>query len=174
MPHDSQLLAQTTIRRFGADDSYEELTALLHRAYARLAARGMKYWASWQTADMTRQRCAQGECYVAELGGRIVGTILFRPPGKIDKPPGYDDPTVASFGQFGVEPEFQGQGIARALMEFVERRARECGATALVIDTSEQADDLIAMYRRRGFSVIGHTQWDVTNYRSVILRKPLP
>lgn len=167
------LPAQLTIRPFGATDSYEELTELLHRGYARLAAAGMKYYASWQPPAITRERCSQGECYLAEFDGRLVGTILFRPPGKIESPPGYDDPTIASFGQFCVDPDFQGRGIARDLMEFVEQRARQCGASAMVIDTSERAADLIAMYQRHGYAIIGSTQWDVTNYRSVLLRKGL-
>lgn len=169
----AELLRPMTIRPLGPSDSFEELTELLHRAYARLASQGMKYYASWQPPEVTRRRCAEGECYLAEHEGRIVGTILFRPPGRFEPTPGYDDVTVASFGQFGVEPEYQGRGVARQLMDFVEDRARECGASALVIDTSERAHDLIATYQRRGYAIIGDVQWEVTNYRSVILRKPL-
>ena len=39
------------IRQFGPDDSIEELTALLHRAYARLGSMGLNYTAVDQAAS---------------------------------------------------------------------------------------------------------------------------
>ncbi|TPW03380.1 MAG: hypothetical protein FD129_3057, partial [bacterium] len=44
-------MAEPILRPFGANDSISELTGLLHRAYARLAAMGLKFVATWQTDD---------------------------------------------------------------------------------------------------------------------------
>ena len=65
------------IRELQDGDSIEELTSLLHRAYRRLLDMGLRYWATHQTVDDTRTRIAGGECLVAVLNGRIVGTVTY-------------------------------------------------------------------------------------------------
>lgn len=59
----------TTLRLITAGDDLSALTALLHRAYAPLAAAGMRFVASHQSPDRTRRRIALGECWVAEASG---------------------------------------------------------------------------------------------------------
>ena len=68
-----------TIRDCRLPDDLHDLTELLHRAYAELAARGLKYVASYQTPDVTEERVRSGRCFVAEAQGRLVGTITVRP-----------------------------------------------------------------------------------------------
>jgi hypothetical protein len=66
----------------------EELTALLHRAYADLGAMGLNYTAVDQSAEVTRLRIAGGRGFVAiDRAGRIVGTIVFYPPHRSDRSP---------------------------------------------------------------------------------------
>lgn len=159
------------IRPLAPTDSFDELTALLHAAYARLAALGFNYTAVDQSVDVTRSRAASGECYVATHADALVGTILFR-----RNPRGcgwYEQDHVAGVGQFAVLPAWQGKQIGHALMKLAEERAVACGATELAIDTSEGAAHLIAWYARRGYRVVDHAQWEGKTYRSVILSKPL-
>jgi GNAT superfamily N-acetyltransferase len=150
-----------------------ELTELLHRAYAPLAEAGMRFLATHQTVEQTAERCAHGECYVVETDGRLVGSVNFREPSLTDGCPWYDRPDVASFGQFAVEPSLQGSGIGSMLLDLAERRARETNAHHLALDTAEPATHLIAYYQKRGYEFVEYTQWDVSNYRSVILSKRL-
>ncbi|MFN2614680.1 MAG: GNAT family N-acetyltransferase [Actinomycetota bacterium] len=141
------------------------LTDLLHRAYAPLAARGLRYLASHQDEETTRRRIEGGSCIVAVDGAVIVGSITWHPPG----PDG-----VATFQQFCVEPGYQRRGIATMLLDDAERRARAAGAKAFSCDTAEPATDLIAWYERRGYAVTGVADYrPVTNYPSVVLTKPL-
>ncbi len=39
------------------------------------------------------------------------------------------------------------------------------------MDTSEQATQLIRWYEQQGYRHVGYADWDVTNYRSVVLSK---
>ena len=73
----------------------------------------------------------------------------------------------------GVEPEFYGCGLGRMLMDHAEAAARADGALELAMDTAETADHLIDWYTRRGYRFIEYKQWDVTNYRSVLMSKTL-
>src|SRR5258706_9377743 len=93
------------------DDSLAELTNLLHAAYAQLGALGFNYTAVDQTENVTRDRIAGGECYVAQKDGRLVGTILFRDGRHSKGCAWFDRPYVSTFHQFGVLPAFQNQGI---------------------------------------------------------------
>lgn len=163
----------SVIRRIRSDDSIGDLTALLHRAYARWAAKGFRYLASRQDAEMTRRRISKGECYVAVLGGRLVGTVTLKDRAHMGGCPWYERPGVVLFGQFAVDPEHQGKGIGSALLRTIERRAAEKGMAELALDTAEGVGDLIRMYEARGYRFVGYIQWEVTNYRSVVLSKKL-
>jgi GNAT superfamily N-acetyltransferase len=164
---------QVKVRPLADSDSITELTQLLHRAYAQLADMGLKFVATHQDDETTKHRLKDAECYVAERDGRIVGTILLRPPGKSRGCDWYNRPDVAVFGQFGVEPSEQGQGIGGVLLDHVELRARETNAAELALDTAESAHHLIALYTKRGFRIVGNVKWEPVNYRSVIMSKRL-
>lgn len=159
------------LRMLAGSDSFEELTELLHRSYARLAAMGLRYHATWQDAETTRRRAAAGECWVGERGGRLVATVVFHDAARTSGCPWYDRPDVASFHQLAVDPDVQGCGIGGRLLDLVERRAAETGAAEIALDTAEGAQHLIEMYARRGYRFVEHVRWDITNYRSVIMSK---
>lgn len=165
--------AALVVRLIGPDDDWSMLTELLHRAYAALAARGLRFYASHQDESATRERAGEGECFVAVQDGKIVGTVTALPGGRESKSSWYQRPDTASMGQLAVDPPYQGRGIGRALMERAERRAVERGAQWIAIDTSERAVELIATYRRRGYEIVESVKWDVTNYQSVVLAKRL-
>ena len=159
------------IRPLLAEDSLADLTALLHRAYARLAGMGLRYMATHQSVDVTRKRVEKGQCFVALAEGVICGTIVFKDPMQTSGCPWYDRPDVASVGQFAVEPALQGQGLGRRLMMLAEERALTSGARELALDTAEPATHLIAWYARLGYRHIEYADWGHTNYRSVIMSK---
>lgn len=161
------------IRPFASSDSIEELTALLHRAYKQLADIGLRFLATHQDANTTRNRVEAGDCFVAEINGRIIATITFYMPGKSYGSPWLDRPDVGHIGQLAVEPEYQGHGIASRLMHFIEDHARRRGVAELALDTSEKATHLISWYERQGYKFIEHAQWNITNYRSVVMSKTL-
>jgi len=163
-----------TIRRLNERDSIEAITEMLHRAYAPLAEAGMRYLASHQDDEMTLKRTFghMTECWVAERDGLLVGVVTLRLEGT-DECSYFNRPGVASFEQFAVDPHEQGHGVGEALLDTIERRAARHGAVELGCDTSEKADRLIAMYRRRGYEIVETADWAVTNYASVILSKRL-
>ena len=162
-----------TIRPLGPTDSITELTALLHRAYAPLAAMGLRFWATHQSEDDTRKRISQGTCLVAVADNAICGTILFKDAGQTRGCPWYDLADIASIAQFAVEPSLQTKGLGRQLMARAEDLAIATGAQELAHDTAEPAAHLVAWYTRLGYRFIEHAQWQHTNYRSVVLSKPM-
>lgn len=163
-----------TIRPVGQEDDMVALTALLHAAYGRRAAAGLRYWATHQSVADTRSRFAEGQGLVAWCGAAIVGTITVRPPKPQSEVEIYRDRATWTFGQFGVSPEFQGQGVGRALHDAAVAHAVARGAMTMALDTAAPATALIEMYRGWGYVVVGEVDWRPhTNYLSVVMAKAL-
>lgn len=166
-----------TFRRLSPSDSISELTALLHKAYAKQVAMGLRPLAGRQDDATTKSRVFSGECYVAvhhtDNRQRLVGTILFHEIEEAAGPPWFHRPDVASFSQLAVDPEMQGHGIGQTLMGVVEDRARQTGAREIALSMADPDSDLKNFYLRRGYRLIEAWQWPYTNYKSAILSKTI-
>ncbi len=161
------------IRPLHPNDSLLEITNLLHRAYARLGAMGLNYTAVDQSPDVTAQRIAGGQCYVVEVGAKLAGTIVVKPTYRENDCEYFTRAGVAAVHQFAVDPEIQGKGIGRALLQASENWARDQGFRELAMDTAEQAAHLIKLYTALGYAHVGFVQWPGKVYRSLVLSKAL-
>lgn len=162
------------IRPIRPDDSVEELTKLLHGAYARLGSMGLNFTAVDQSAGTTLERIKAGYCLVASEDGQLVGTIVVEPCGPdISECPYFARPGVASAHQLAVAPQHQGKGIGSRLLDAAEKWARENGFSELALDTAEPAHHLVALYMRRGYKCVGSVQGEGKRYRSVFMAKNL-
>ncbi|MFH2048061.1 MAG: GNAT family N-acetyltransferase [bacterium] len=167
------MIYNLTIRPLNDSDSIEELTDLLHRAYAVLAEMGFRYYATHQTPEQTKERISKGQCYVAVFNDNIIGTITYYTSENTHGSPFLNTQGVSHMGQMGVEPALQKHGIATKLIKYVEQIAHENGDKELALDTAEGASHLIEWYKRLGYRFIEYISWDVTNYRSVVMSKKI-
>ena len=167
------------IRPLAARDSLAALTALLHRAYAPLLARGMNLSAATQDELTTRRRAAEGRCFVAEVNGQLVGTVTVT--GPYDEAsarwsadvPWFRQRDTAQFHQFAVDPEWQRQHVGSRLVAACEAWARESGFRFMALDVAEPAAELRTLYRRLGYEEVGQVQWPGKAFKSVVMRKPM-
>ena len=172
-PFFSHTSAMLNVREFEESDSIEELTSLLHRAYARLGQMGLNYTAVDQTAQVTAKRLRGGNCFVVVAESRMIGTIVVQPTYRHSECAYFTRPGVAAAHQFAVDPDHQGLGIGRMLLPRAEQWAGESGFSELAMDTAEQATHLIDLYMRRGYRRVGWVQWSGKVYRSAVLSKRL-
>lgn len=92
---------------------------------------------------MTAERLASRTVLVAECDGRIVGMAALCLYGEL-----------AELEDFMVAPNYHGRGIGRVLMAAVLREGRAGGAKCAGLDADPNAEPI---YRRLGFTTIGHT-----------------
>ena len=163
-----------TIRPVSDTDDLAAITELVHSAYAPHAAAGLRYWGTHQSVEDTKSRFASGTGFVALESARYVGVVILRPPQPDSSVPLYREPDIWSLSQFCVAPERKGGGLGRKLHDFALSRAAAAGARFIALDTAEPAHALIAMYERWGYTVVGACDWRPhTNYRSVLMRRPI-
>jgi GNAT superfamily N-acetyltransferase len=168
-----------TLRSLAASDSLEALTALLHRAYARLGAMGLNFTAVDQSVETTRARFATGQGFVLDNAGTLVGCVVVAGPFDLARHPGalrsawYLRRDIAHLHQLAVEPARQGERLGDRLIAACESWARERGFRAIALDTAEPAQHLRARYARLGYAEVDVVQWDGKRYRSLILVKAL-
>jgi len=88
----------------------------------------------------------------AEVGDALVGVIVW------DILEIEDNQISISFGPFAITPEFQGKGIGRILIEYVESIGKTNGASSVDIRVINHRSDSLSMYTSAlGFQDLGIT-----------------
>jgi GNAT superfamily N-acetyltransferase len=165
-------IGRVVLRRFDtALDSFDELTSMLHRSFARLAAMGLNCTCVDQPVGVTRSRAANGDCYVVVRDGRIVGTMTLYASDPDSPCELYRQADVASVRQIGVDPAWQARGIGTLMLSFAEHWAATRGYTELALDTPQPAAHLLAFYLGQRFRIAKFMRFDGKRYDSAILSK---
>ncbi len=85
-----------------------------------------------------------GAFVVAWVDGKAVGCGAVR----------VVDIETAELKRMFIDPQYRGQGLARAILRFLEDRARALGATQVVLETVINPPAAVALYRAAGYEVI--------------------
>jgi GNAT superfamily N-acetyltransferase len=129
-------VGSVVLRRFdSACDSFDELTQMLHRSFARLGGMGLNCTCVDQSALVTRARAMGGDCYVAVCNGRLVGTMTLYTQDTESVCALYRRDDIASVRQIGVDPAYQSRGIGKSLLAYADHWAAIRGYAELALDT---------------------------------------
>lgn len=117
----------------------DAIRSLVRRAYAMYVARMDRE--PGPMLDDYAARIAEGAAHVLEIDGALAGAVVLLP--------------LADGGllldNVAVDPEFQGRGLGRALVEFAEDEARRRGHRELRLYTHETMVENVAMYETLGY-----------------------
>jgi predicted N-acetyltransferase YhbS len=86
---------------------------------------------------------------VAELDGKVVGTVAVWPPGA-----GASEawlPEACDLRHLAFDPAVQGRGLSAPLLDEAERRARETGAKYVCLHVRRGNKGVANLYMRRGY-----------------------
>jgi ribosomal protein S18 acetylase RimI-like enzyme len=128
-------------------DEHELAGALVVDAYRTLGDEGGQPYETL-LRDVSG-RVANSDVLVAELDGRVVGTVTFvdgqRALSEVD------DPDAATIRMLGVSTEARGRGIGRALVVECIERARRSGRRRVRLDTRTSMTVAHGLYESLGF-----------------------
>ncbi|HEU5101723.1 MAG TPA: GNAT family N-acetyltransferase [Roseiflexaceae bacterium] len=120
------------------------IVALIHAAFKEYdGAIDPPSGAHKESAEKIREKMTTDLALLALLAGRPVGCVLYRNQGD-----------HMYFGRLAVLPDYRGRGIAGALIEYVEQRAREAGLPRVRLGVRLALPRLRARYERLGYRVI--------------------
>jgi len=163
---------RVVLRRFDpAHDSYEQLTTMLHRAFALLGMMGLNCACVAQSSAITQQRAQAGECFVALRNGQVIGTMTLYARDYESACKHYRNRKVATIRQLAVDPAWHHCGIGKALLAFAEHWAATHGYNELALDTPYPAGHLVAFYRANGFRLVDKMRFAGKVYDSAVLSK---
>src|SRR5713101_1163112 len=123
-------------------------------AYEQYAALMPAHWEGYRQNILATLAAAEPEAQiVAEEEGRIVGTVLLYPAGSVMARPGGGSITLAEpeVRLLAVAPAARCRVVGVALMHECVRRARQSGAAALTLHTSDIMQAAMRLYERLGF-----------------------
>ena len=109
-----------------------------------------KYWQGVITAP-TR------ELFVARLDGVICGTSQLMLPPKNNEAQGHMVTLTTNF----VAPWARGHGLAKMLLQAVEKHSHSDGYAVINLDVRETMTDAIKLYKSIGFKEFGHHPYSV-------------
>jgi ribosomal protein S18 acetylase RimI-like enzyme len=89
------------------------------------------------------ERVARGYVFVAEEAGGVVGLIVLVPA-----------PDHLLVENVAVDPDWQGQGIGRALLAFAEVAGRDAEFATLRLYTNAAMTENLALYPRLGYEEV--------------------
>ncbi|QBR01741.1 GNAT family N-acetyltransferase [Paraburkholderia pallida] len=165
-------VGNVVLRRFDPlHDSYEELTVLLHRAFARLGMMGLNCTCVDQDAALTQRRAQAGDCFVVVGNGKLIGTMTLYSRDAESRCEHYRQRDIASVRQLAIDPSWQNRGIGKSLLAFAEHWAATRGYAELALDTPYPAAHLVAFYRSQGYRIVDTLRFPGKVYDSAILSK---
>lgn len=159
------------------DLSFDAIHALLYAAHAVNRERGIVMRTSLLTGEALKERIGpDGKCWVAFDGDRPVGTLSIR---IVERNSWYARGKVPDYMLAGVLPEYTGRHINSMLAERAFSYAAAHGYRVMELDTADNNDRAVAIYRHQGFRPVGYSAPKGLDHYSVIMakwldRRPLP
>jgi len=162
-----------SIRRFNSNDAIDEVTEMLHRAFAPMARLGANCQCVDQSSSTTRERMARGDGLVAVADRKIVGTLTLQACDPASTIAYYRRSGVASLHQFAVDPAYQGGGVGRSMLKVATLWARMRQFGEIALDTPALALDVRSFYAHQGFTRVQVIRVAERGYDSVVMSKRL-
>lgn len=147
-----EIPVQPFVIRDARPDEAAAVGDVILAAYAQFeAAYPADSWARYyDMVGRMEPHFAAAEVIVAELEGRIIGTVTFyrdgSQSGQGEWPPGW-----AGMLRLAVLPEHRGLGLGKALTQECIRRSREACIATLALHTTDWMPLAKSMYERMGF-----------------------
>lgn len=122
--------------------SWEEITEVIHDAYAEREQQNLHFAAFKSTPEENAQKIVDGKCFVALDGTKVVGVVFLRCPSwpyltnKNGKEKRYCDKNYGTVLNLSVKEKYKSRGIGRKLLERLIEECKKQKLDSIMIDTS--------------------------------------
>lgn len=127
---------------------------------------GFTHWGkNYPNAAIYRRDIMLGAQYAYKIDDKVVGIVSYdiKHHEYFDRIDWNKANKTAYFAhRLAVNPEFQNQGIAHKLMEYVENQAKEDGIDAIRLGAFKEYDKVVKFYSNRGYNSMGEILFDVS------------
>lgn len=106
----------------------------------------------------TTTRAREAELWVATDAKGLLGCVTYCPPGSPWRELATSD-EEGEFRMLAVHPAFRGRGAGQALAALCEQRAREHGATRMVLSSLQDMAAAHRVYTRLGYARVPDRDW---------------
>jgi GNAT superfamily N-acetyltransferase len=144
--------------RRGRHGDVAAVMAMVRRVVPLMIAAGNLQWdASYPNPAVFEADVEQGQLWVAEIEGEIVGAAAITTNQEPEYAEvGWDTSEQAVVvHRLVVDPAFQGQGVAKALMGQAEAEARTRGIMVLRVDTNTRNEATRTLFPKLGYALAG-------------------
>lgn len=149
--------------------SYDAIHELLYAAHAVNRARGFVMRTAQLSGEELEKRIGRdGKCWVAFDGDKPVGTLSIR---IVSRNAWYARGKVPDYMLAAVLPEYSGRHINSMLAAKAFEYAAARGYTVMELDTADNNDRAIGIYRHQGFRPVGYSAPKGLDHYSVIMAK---
>ena len=171
--HASSVVGRLLIRRATSADADAIAETLAEAAKWVEELDGTIMWVEGELEEeRVRTEAGSGMFVVAEVDGRMAGTIRFQLEDRLFWPD-LDGRDSAFVHRLAVRRAFAGQGVSQALLEWTVGRARALGKRYLRLDCDAERSRLRAFYEGLGFRLHSYRQvgsYYVSRYELQILQ----
>jgi GNAT superfamily N-acetyltransferase len=146
--------------RLADEPDVDRAMVLVRACIDHMRGAGIEQWDEiYPTRDTLLADAREQKLYVASLGAEpTIGLLVlndYQNPEYADVPWTVNGVAVAVVHRLMVDPAYQGQGIARHLMEFAEEKARELGYGAVRLDAFTANPRALRLYQGLGYHDAG-------------------
>ena len=136
-----------------------EVMALFRAATLAMRAVGIDQWDEiYPSADVVREDIGRAQMHIGLESGKIAVVFVLEPCHEGEYEPAswrYVEPEFTVLHRLCVHPDFQGQGIARQAMDYLEQAVLKSGISAIRLDAFPQNPAAIRLYESRGYKKAG-------------------
>src|SRR5262245_28608937 len=145
--------------RLASDADVDAVMRMLGDCIAAMRAEGIDQWDDiYPSRERMLADAAAQTLYVGFMDDALVGALVVNEDQDAlwaDVPWSIRDVPVVVVHRLMVAPDWQGRGIARALMAFAERHARESGYGVIRLDAFAANPMALRLYRGLGYRDAG-------------------
>ncbi len=146
------------------ESEIESVLKILNSCTNWLCSKGMNHWQGAHTEDSVSKKIKEKEVYIIVHNNLFAGTITIS-----TNPPKYHNEEDQKFWKepngsaiyvsgLCVIPEYQNKGLAKKLLKFAEKEAKNRKMKYLRLDAVSNYVELTEFYLKRGYVLVGKRQ----------------